>query len=82
MGNIGVGDSFNGHGSNAEAIVPLDQMYKNIEGIIQKNNKNNEVSVIVQNHVFLDGKEIAYATSPYMDKQLGNIQNRRGRGGC
>lgn len=34
LGNIGVGDAFNGQGSNAEAVVPLDSMYSNIDRII------------------------------------------------
>ena len=33
LGGIGVGDAFNGQGSNAEAIVPLDEMYRNIKNL-------------------------------------------------
>ena len=34
LGGIGVGDAFNGQGSNAEAIVPLDEMYRNITFLV------------------------------------------------
>ena len=34
-GGIGVGDKFKGTGVNAEAIVPLDELYRNVESIIK-----------------------------------------------
>ena len=82
MGNVGIGDSFNGHGSNAEAIVPLDSMYRNIEKIIDRNVKNSSKDITIENKIYLDGKEIAYSTSKYIDKKLGNMQVIRQRGGC
>ena len=41
---IGVGDANNGFGNNPEAVVPLDQMYKNITGIV----RNEMASVMSQ----------------------------------
>lgn len=40
-GGIGVGDKFNGKGSNAEAVIPLDSMYENIRGIVKEESKSN-----------------------------------------
>ena len=82
LGNVGVGDSFSGHGSNAEAIVPLDSMYKNIEEIVSRINKGNTKNITIENHIFLDGKEIAYSTAKYVDNKLGEIQAIKERGGC
>lgn len=36
LGGIGVGDAKNGHGSNAEAVIPLNSMYDNIRGIMRE----------------------------------------------
>lgn len=36
LGGIGVGDANNGHGSNAEAVIPLNSMYDNIRGIMRE----------------------------------------------
>lgn len=36
LGNIGVGDANNGKGSNAEAVIPLDEMYRNMESMFIK----------------------------------------------
>ena len=73
LGNIGVGDSFNGHGSNAEAIVPLDQMYRNIENIIQRNN-NNVTYLTVQNT--MDSKLIGEETFKIVDGKLAKQRKR------
>ena len=73
MGNVGIGDSYNGHGSNAEAIVPLDQMYNNIEKIMQQNN-NNVTYVTVQNT--LDSKVIGQETFKFVDGKLSKQRKR------
>ncbi|MGL5084263.1 MAG: phage tail tape measure protein [Clostridium sp.] len=40
FGGIGVGDAFNGQGSNAEAVIPLDSMYRNLRNIVREENNN------------------------------------------
>ena len=73
MGNVGIGDSYNGHGSNAEAIVPLDQMYRNIENIIQRN--NNNVTYLTVNNT-LDSKIIGQETFKFVDGKLSTQRKR------
>ena len=34
LNGIGVGDAFNGQGAKAEAVIPLDEMYRNISNIV------------------------------------------------
>lgn len=45
-GGIGVGDKFNGKGSNAEAVIPLDSMYENIRSIIKEEMQSNIIQHI------------------------------------
>lgn len=57
-GGIGIGDRFNGKGANAEAVVPLDSMYKNIKTIIadeNKNSKNNGLTLVIEK--FINNRE-------------------------
>ncbi len=42
-GGIGVGDRFNGKGSNPEAVVPLDSMYENIRSIVKEEGNSKDV---------------------------------------
>lgn len=42
-GGIGVGDRFNGKGSNPEAVVPLDSMYENIRSIVKEEGSSKDV---------------------------------------
>ena len=49
LGGIGVGDAYKGQGSNAEAVVPLDEMYNNIRDIIDNSTKRDSKGNIVQN---------------------------------
>lgn len=44
LGGIGVGDKYMGQGSNAEAVVPLDEMYSNIDSILQ--NRDNSDAIV------------------------------------
>lgn len=66
LGNIGVGDAFNGQGSNAEAIVPLDEMYRNISNIINNSRTDEGNTIIIKN--YMDSEEI----SSYTYKNVGN----------
>lgn len=43
LGGIGVGDKYMGQGSNAEAVVPLDEMYSNINSMIKNSNSGDVV---------------------------------------
>ena len=45
--NIGVGDKYKGMGSNAEAIIPLDSMYRNLADIVNQESNNQPVYVVV-----------------------------------
>lgn len=57
LGGIGVGDAFNGQGSNAEAIVPLDEMYRNIRDIVKKESNNSGMNIVQNFYVQGDIKE-------------------------
>lgn len=52
---IGVGDKYKGSGNNAEAIIPLDSMYRNIANIIRRefdrreSNRNSNLKVVIEN---------------------------------
>ena len=70
---IGVGDKYHGIGNNAEAVVPLDSMYKNIRNIVKEENKANTgdtrpVTITLN----VDGKELARSTVSSM-KDLSRI---------
>lgn len=43
--------------------------------------KSSNKNITIQVPVNLNGREIAYATAPYMDTELGNISTAKGRGG-
>lgn len=55
LGGIGVGDAFNGQGSNAEAIIPLDSMYRNIDNII--NNAIANSGMKIEQNFYINGDE-------------------------
>lgn len=78
LGGVGVGDAFNGQGSNAEAVVPLDEMYRNIDNIIlnrtnqlinNSNNNSNTNPIIVQS--ILNSKVIAESIAGESDSVNG-----------
>ena len=64
-GGIGVGDKYKGTGVNAEAIVPLDEMYQKIDSIVSvalskvsgfKEQVNSEFKIVIEN--FYNNREI------------------------
>lgn len=67
---IGVGDKYKGSGNNAEAIVPLDQMYRRIESIVKsdggrggsKNQPNANVTVNIYSPENVSASDAAYET--------------------
>lgn len=68
-GGIGVGDKFNGKGSNAEAVIPLDSMYENIRGIVREEvNVDKEQIFIVNN--YMDSEQISQYTYKKVNGKL------------
>lgn len=71
---IGVGDANNGKGNNAEAVLPLDSLWKELNVQFQKQNqalKNNNQPIQV--NLYLDGKVV---TSTVIDNM--KDQSKRG----
>lgn len=61
-GGIGVGDAYKGTGNNAEAIIPLDSMYRKIDEIVGLNllakEKVIEVKLMIENFYNKTDKDI------------------------
>lgn len=82
LGGIGVGDAFNGQGSNAEAIVPLNEMYRNIKGIVDNSSRENIV-VYLTNVTKLDEEVISEKTTKKVIRKISKSTNnyKKGKGG-
>lgn len=82
LNGIGVGDAFNGQGSNAEAVVPLDSMYRNIKKIVD-NSLGGDLVINLTNINQLDGKVIGKETKKYVIDGVGrstkNYTVKKGR---
>ena len=76
LGGIGVGDAFNGQGSNAEAIVPLDEMYRNIKRIVDNSSEGNIV-IYLTNTTKLDSEVISSKTTKKVIKGIGKEKSSR-----
>ena len=76
LGGIGVGDSHNGIGSNAEAILPINQLPKLLG--LDKMQENNNSPIVV--NTILDGKTIAQTIASYSDIVSGKRMNLTERG--
>lgn len=76
LDGVGVGDAFNGQGSNAEAVVPLDEMYRNIKGIVD-NSSNENVVIYLTNTTELDGEVISSKTTKKVIKGIGREKSSR-----
>ena len=76
LGGMGVGDAHNGIGSNAEAILPINQLPKLLG--LDKMQNNNNGPIIVK--TILDGKVIAETIASYSDVVSGNRMNLTERG--
>ena len=70
-------DAFNGQGSNAEAIVPLDSMYRNIRNIIREEKPVESEPRIIQVNVQAGSKTIAQAIFNEYGKILDKNQRNR-----
>lgn len=82
LGNIGVGDRFEGTGNNAEAIIPLDSMYRNIDSIVAKRVEKAKqvIYVLVDNTIDVNGKvikAISKETVPRIKKSLSKEQENK-----
>ncbi|MDP4146114.1 MAG: hypothetical protein Q8936_16760 [Bacillota bacterium] len=82
-GNTVVGDAWgNGQGANAEAVIPLDSMYKNIDNITKKNiqqqqSNNQPIYVIVNVENNMDSKKLTDMVTTQVQKQITRIQSNR-----
>lgn len=76
LGGMGVGDAHNGIGSNAEAILPINQLPKLLGLDKMQDNNNNPIIV----NTILDGKTIAQTIASYSDTVSGNRMNLVERG--
>ena len=72
LGGIGVGDAYKGMGRNAEAVIPLDSMYANIDSIIDRKLKENQqpISIYITNENNIDGLGIAGAVTNKVVKTI------------
>ncbi|MGG7142487.1 phage tail tape measure protein [Clostridium nigeriense] len=82
LNGIGVGDAFNGQGSNAEAVVPLNEMYRNIKGIVDSSS-DKDIVIYITNVTELDGEVISEKTSKKVIKKISKGTNnyRKSKGG-
>lgn len=71
LGSTVVGDAFNGQGSNAEAVIPLDSMYRNLREIV-RSELGGETVIYTTNVFNVDGKELKRETA----KEVINSINR------
>lgn len=78
LGGMGIGDKHNGIGSNAEAILPINQLPK-LLGLDKMQNNDNSPIVV---KTILDGKVIAETIANYSDSISGNRMNLAERGLC
>ena len=76
LGGIGVGDSHNGIGSGAEAILPIKELPKLLG--LDKMQENNNGPIVV--NTILDGKTIAQTIASYSDIVSGKRMNLTERG--
>ena len=58
FGGVGIGDKYNGQGSNPEAVIPLDELWEKLDGIINR-------PIIVQAG---NGRELMRFLAKYQDE--------------
>lgn len=73
LGGIGVGDAINGRGNGPEAVLPLKKLPE-LLGLDDKNTPQ-QITTVIQ----LDGREIARATSGYIDTELRKSRDGKSR---
>lgn len=81
---IGVGDRNNGSGNNAEAVIPLDQMYTRVENIFRRvtmeeqtiNTPENRQQINITLPVYLNGEVIAKEMFTIVGNELAMTKRR------
>ncbi|MBP3930653.1 MAG: phage tail tape measure protein [Peptostreptococcaceae bacterium] len=83
LGGIGVGDAYKGTGSNAEAVIPLDSMYKNVRSIVREEQTTQPIYVVVNVANNMDHKAIGKAVTTEVKKEItrGTNNYRKSKGG-
>lgn len=83
LGGIGVGDANRGTGNNAEAVIPLDSMYKNLRNIIKDEQSTQPIYVVVNVDNNMDSKAIGKAVTTEVKKEItrGTNNYKKGKGG-
>lgn len=81
--NTVVGDSYKGIGKQAEAVIPLAQMYSNIRNIVREEQTQQPLYVIVNVDNKMDSKSIGQLVKTEVKKEITRDTNnyRRGKGG-
>lgn len=79
-GNTVVGDSYKGLGRQAEAVIPLDSMYRNLRNIVKEESSSQPFIIYTTNITTLDGKEIARETKKEVIKDITRGQKSRNIG--
>lgn len=74
FGGVGVGDAINGRGNGPEAVLPIKKLPE-LLGLDKQSSMPSEITTVVN----LDGREIARATSGYMDTALRKNRDSRSR---
>lgn len=83
LGGIGVGDAYKGTGANAEAVIPLDSMYKNVRSIVREEQISQPIYVVVKVANNMDNKAIGKAVTTEVKKEItrGTNNYKKGKGG-
>lgn len=85
LGNgIGVGDAYKGMGNQAEAVIPLAQMYSNLRNIVREESSGSGQTVIYTTNIFqVDGKELRRDTTKEVLNTINRSANnyKRSKGG-
>lgn len=83
LGGIGVGDAYKGTGANAEAVIPLDSMYRNVRSIVREEQTTQPIYVLVNVANNMDNKAIGKAVTTEVKKEItrGTNNYRKGKGG-
>ena len=81
--NTIVGDKFQGQGSQAEAVIPLEAMYRKLRRIIKEESTLGEIILYTTNIFKVDSKEVVKETTKQVIGKIGRSVNnhRKGKGG-
>lgn len=68
-----VGDAYKGMGRQAEAVIPLDKMYRNIRSIVKEETREGDTIIYTTNIFKVDGKELIKETT----KEVIKVANKK-----